>query len=456
MRKPETGEGQKPDYRYAWFVVVALLLVNILNFIDRQLPIILIESIKRDLHLSDTQIGLLAGLAFTLAYSIGALVLASASDRYSRKWVLVGSLTTWSIFVAIGGLAQNFTQFAVARLGVAIGESGGTPPAHAIITQYFPAHRRALPLALFSCGSSVGFMLGLMLGGFINDLGNWRLALFVAMPPGILLALIIALFVRESPNSAAPLKRTSTVSSVGIAEVIRHFLRTRSLRTLVLGGGFYGFALTGVTVFLGAFFIRSHGLSTSATGLMLGLGLGVGGGAGTIAGGYISDWAGRRDPRMRLWAPAIVTPAAVPLVVAALLVDSPTLATIFLGLAWTASAFYLAPYTAAVQSLVPAHMRATASAISLIFTQGVGSSIGAVSVGMLSDKLMPVFGTDSLRYALICGITVLWVGSALFFAAGQHLPEDLARAFCGKRESGDSRGDCGGRLAAGSGAAVWG
>jgi len=412
--------------RYAWFVVIVLMLAHILNYVDRQLPIILIESIKKDLQLTDTQIGLLAGLAFTLAYSIAGVVLAFASDRYSRKWVIVGSLTAWSIFTALGGLAQNFVQFALARLGVAIGESGGTPPAHAIIVDHFPPHRRALPLAVFSAGASIGFMAGLMLGGFINDYANWRTALFVAMPPGLLLALVIAVAVRERPVRKMSSGSGAPPTSPSFGTVVRHVLHTRALRILVLGGGCYSFALGGVTTFLAAFFIRSHGLSTSMTGLMMGLGLGVGAGLGTVLGGYVSDRAGRSDVRLRLWMPAAISSACVPLVISALLVESPMTAMLMLAMGWVASSFYLAPFTSGVQSLVPSTMRATASAVSLIVTQGIGVSSGALIIGALSDQLQPVAGADSLRYALICGICVLWVGAALFFFAGRRLPEDLA------------------------------
>jgi predicted MFS family arabinose efflux permease len=420
--------GEPISNRYAWFVVIALMLAHVLNYVDRQLPIILIESIKHDLQLTDTQIGLLAGLAFTLAYSIGGVILAFVSDRYSRKWVIVGSLAAWSIFTAVGGLAHNFLHFALARLGVALGESGGVPPAHAMIVEHFPAHRRALPLAVYSAGASIGFMAGLMLGGFINDYANWRVALFMAMPPGLLLALVIAFAVRERPISAtvAAAPTEADEPAPGFGDVLRHFARTRSLIVLVCGGGCYSFALGGVTTFLAAFFIRSHGLSTSMVGLLMGLGLGIGAGLGTVLGGYMSDRAGRNDVRLRLWTPAAISSISVPLVVSALLVASPYVAMLLLAFGWVASSSYLAPLTSSVQSLVPSRMRATASAVSLIFTQGIGYSCGALSIGALSDHLLPVAGADSLRYALIAGICVLWLGAALLFVAGRSLPKDLS------------------------------
>jgi predicted MFS family arabinose efflux permease len=426
--KPMGGTaGAQRGTGYAWFVVIALMLGHILNYVDRQLPIILIESIKRDLELTDTQIGLLAGLAFTLAYSIAGVVLAFASDRFSRKWVIVGSLTAWSVFTAAGGLATNFVQFALARLGVAIGESGGTPPAHAMIVDYFPPDRRALPIAVFSAGASIGFMAGLMLGGFINDYANWRVALFMAMPPGLILAVVIAIGVRERPALLIPDRARLTSVSPSFLDVLRHFFRTRSLIVLVCGAGCYSFALGGVTTFLAAFFIRSHGLSTSMVGLMMGLGLGVGAGLGTVIGGYAADKAGMRDVRLRLWTPAAISSATVPLVIAALLVSSPMLAMGLLACGWICSSSFLAPFTSAVQSLVPSQMRATASAVSLIFTQGIGYSCGALSIGALSDALGPVAGPDALRYALIAGICVLWVGAILYVVAGRSLPGDLAR-----------------------------
>jgi MFS family permease len=195
---------------------------------------------------------------------------------------------------------------------------------------------------------------------------------------------------------------------------------------LVCGAGCYSFALGGVTTFLAAFFIRSHGLSTSMVGLMMGLGLGVGAGVGTVVGGYASDRAGRNDVRLRLWTPAAISSVSVPLVISGLLVGSPVLSMALLACGWVASSSFLAPFTSAVQSLVPSEMRATASAVSLIFTQGIGYSCGALSIGALSDLLRSVVGADSLRYALMSGICVLWIGVALYFVAGRLLPKDLA------------------------------
>ena len=419
---------------YGWWLVAVLTLGNILNFVDRQLPIILIESIKRDLHLTDTQIGLLAGFTFTFAYSISGLALAALADRFSRKWVLVGSVTLWSLFTAAGGLAQNFTHFAFARLGVAVGESGCQPPSHALISEHFPPERRALPLAVFASGAAVGFMGGLMLGGFINDIANWRTALFVVVAPGMLLALAMAIGVREGWSAPGKV-RAERSGGASLAEVARHFLRTPALRLLILGAICYGFGTGGVTTFLAAFFIRSHHLSTTQIGLMLGLGMGLGAGVGTVIGGFVSDRAGRRDARLRLWAPAAVTALMVPLVLGALLVTSSTLAFVCLGLSFVCSSFFLAPLVSGVQSLVPTRMRSVASAIAVIAGQGIGSSVGALAIGMMSDHLHPIFGQESLRYALMIGVLSMWGGAIFYLLGGRAMPADLLKLEQAERAS---------------------
>jgi predicted MFS family arabinose efflux permease len=182
---------------YRVYVLLLLLAVNIHNFLDRQIPFILAESIKRDLHLSDTQLGLMGGMAFAIVYSVLGLYLGHAADRYSRKWVLSGALVIWSLMTAVAGLAQNFAQLVCARLGVAAGEAGSTPAAHGIIAGLFPQHRRSMPMAIFSLGVPLGSMLGLFLGGWISTVADWRTAFFLVGAPGLALALLAATTLKQ-------------------------------------------------------------------------------------------------------------------------------------------------------------------------------------------------------------------------------------------------------------------
>lgn len=425
----ETGQPQGTGARpgYAWYAVSLLLCANILNFVDRKLPFILIESIKRDLSMTDTQVGLVGGVLFMATYSIAGLVLARLADRYSRKVVLVSSIIGWSMFTAAGGLARNFGHFALARMGVAVAESGAAPAAQSMISDLFPAHRRALPMAVFAAGSSIGFMGGLMIGGVINDVASWRHALIVVLVPGLIVALLIAFTVREPKPGASEVHQVSAAPAPKLRQAFAEFARKPALAYVLAGATFLTIAANGVTAFTAAFFIRSHDLSTSQTGLMLGLALGIGGGFGSLLGGYLSDRTGRTNPRMRLWAPGAMTLLFPPLLTAALLLPSANAAIVVMTFSFVCSACFVAPVMAVVHSLVQPRMRSTASAITFLFTQGIGASVGPVAVGMISDGLAPTTGEDSLRFALICvGWTAL-IGSIFYFIAGAALRKDLAR-----------------------------
>ena len=171
-------------------ILITLVLINVLNFIDRQLPYILVDSIRADLGLNDAQIGLMAGVAFAVVYSFAGLPLARLADRFGARWVITGALTFWSLATAASGFAHSFTHLILARIGVAAGEAGSTPAAHALISRVYPVTSRGIVLALFSLGVPIGSMLGLMLGGWINDAVGWRQAFFMVGLPGVVVAVV--------------------------------------------------------------------------------------------------------------------------------------------------------------------------------------------------------------------------------------------------------------------------
>ncbi|WP_375396591.1 spinster family MFS transporter [uncultured Sphingomonas sp.] len=405
-------------------MVGMLLLVNIVNFVDRQLPFILIGSIKKDLLLSDAQIGLMAGLTFAIVYSVAALPLAHAADRWSPRWVLVLSLATWSGMTALSGLAQTFTQLVFGRIGVAASEAGCTPSAHALIVRIIAPRRRALALALFSIGVPIGSTLGLILGGWINDVADWRTAFFVVGLPGLGLALLAWLILPKLPGTEV----AGSVAPPGFGATLHRLFALRSFRYMAAGSAFYSSGSYAINVFAPAFLMRVHGLTASQAGLRMGIVFGVGGLIGTFVGGVLADRLARRDEAWRQYLPAIGQWVSLPLGVGAWLAPDLNVATALLATSYMMGLLYFAPTFAAVQSLVPDRIRATASAVLLFCLTIVGSSVGPLVVGWLSDLLTPRFGALSLRYAL-CSMAVTMALSGISFQlAGRSLAGDIRRS----------------------------
>lgn len=406
-------------------ILSVLLLVNILNFVDRQLPYILVDSIRSDLGLTDAQIGLMAGVAFAVVYSFAGLPLARLADRFGARGVITASLAFWSLATAVSGFAQNFVHLILARAGVAAGEAGSTPAAHALISRTYAANRRGLVLAIFSLGVPIGSMLGLMLGGWINDTVGWRQAFFVVGFPGVLVALLAWLFLPRTsvgPKSE-PAPHSNFMASVQI------LFRMRSFRHMAAASSLFAIGSYAMNVFAPAFLMRTHAMSSAQAGLWLGIVSGLGGLVGTFAGGALGDWLGRGDPRWRQWVPAIGMAVCVPIALAAWLAPQPAVSLVLLALVYLLGLLYYAPTFTAAQLLAPDDMRATAAAILLFCLTLVGSSVGPYVVGWVSDWLAPTYGALSLRYAL-CLLAFTMAGSALhFFWAARALPADLvARA----------------------------
>ncbi|HEX7759167.1 MAG TPA: MFS transporter [Caulobacteraceae bacterium] len=404
-------------------IVGLLLFINVINFIDRQLPFILIGAIKADLRLTDSQIGLMAGLAFAVVYSFAALPLAYAADRWSPRWVLTLSLAAWSAMTAVSGLANSFSHLVLSRVTVAASEAGCTPSAHALISRLIAPRRRALALAIFSIGVPIGSTIGLMLGGWVSDVANWRTAFFVVGAPGLIVALV----------SWLTLPKLAPALSGGVAPprffaTLRQLFAFRSFRCMAIASSLYACGSYAINVFGPAFLMRVHGLTAAQAGLRMGIVFGVGGLTGTFAGGVLADWLARRDEAWRARLPAIGQWLSLPTALAAWLVPDLNLATLFLTLSYLMGLLYFAPTFAAAQSLVPDRIRATASAVLLFCLTIVGSSVGPMVVGWLSDLLTPTFGNLSLRYAL-CSMALTIALSAIFFhLAGRTLPDDIRRS----------------------------
>ncbi|MFV0623931.1 spinster family MFS transporter [Sphingomonas sp. ac-8] len=409
--------GAAAPHRRPGVVLAMLLLVYSFNFLDRQILSILAMPVKADLDLSDTQLGLLGGLAFAALYSTLAIPLAMVADRTSRSWVIALSLAVWSGFTALCGTAQGFAQLFLYRLGVGVGEAGGVAPSYALIADHFAPDKRARALAIYSLGIPLGSAAGVLLGGAVAAAVEWRTAFVVMGVAGLLTAPLFRLLVRDRPRDrAAP--RTPLLPVFGL------LARKPSFWLLSLGGAAGSTAGYGIAFWLPSLMMRSFGLGLAETGRFVGVLLLTGGIAGILLGGAIADRWGRRTRRAYALVPAIAYVAGVPLLAAGMLSGSWAAALAWFLLPQALVYAWPGPLLTAVQQLVPGAQRATASACFLLVNNLFGLGLGSWLVGALSEGLAPRFGSESLRYALLLGLGFYLVAGALMAAAARVLPRD--------------------------------
>ena len=417
---------ERPAYR--WGVLALLTMVYSFNFIDRQLLVILQESIKLEMGLSDKQLGLLSGFSFAIFYVSFGIPIARLADQGTRRSIVAVALAVWSGMTAVSGLAQNYIQLLLARIGVAVGEAGGSPPAHAIISDIFEGERRATALAIYSMGINIGVLLGFLLGGWINEFYGWRTAFIVVGLPGVALAVILRLVVAEPVRGLAEGKQASEATPPPFKDTLALLWSRPSFRHLSIACGLHAFITYGAGNFLPSLFLRLHEISTGELGTWLAL-ASVSGGAGTFLGGYLSDKLAVRDQRWYQWVPAATTIVTIPFTLFIYTTDRTYLA---LALNFVPAIFfaaYLAPNIAVTHSLVGLRMRALSSAILFFVLNLVGLGGGPLFIGWVSDLLEPHFGLESIRYAMVYVIPAVSVWSTVhYLIAAKHVREDLARA----------------------------
>lgn len=397
-------------------VLAMLLLVYSFNFLDRQILSILAMPVKADLKLSDSQLGMLGGLAFATLYCTLAIPLAMLADRTSRSWVITISLAVWSGFTALCGTAQGFAQMFLFRVGVGVGEAGGVAPSYALIADTFPPGKRARALAIYGLGIPIGSAVGVLLGGAIAAAVEWRTAFVVMGVAGLLTAPVFRLLVRDPPRA-----RTGQAP---LLPVFGMLARKPSFWLLSLGGAAGSVAGYGIAFWMPSLMMRSFALDLAETGRFVGALLLTGGVAGILLGGVIADRWGRRTRRAYALVPAIAYAAGVPLLAAGLLSGSWEAAFALFLVPQALVYAWPGPLLTAVQQLVPAAMRSTASACFLLINNLIGLGLGSWLVGALSKALTPQLGDEALRYALLAALVFYLVAGALMAAAARVLPRD--------------------------------
>ena len=421
MNQPSPADTQPAvSRRYANYALWLLTAVYVVNFVDRQILSILMPSIQKDLQLSDTQLGILGGLAFALFYATLGIPIGRLADSWSRKGVISISLVLWSAMTAACGFANGFIQLLIPRIGVGVGEAGGSPPAHSLIAEYFPLEKRGTALSIFSLGVPIGILVGFLAGGWIDEYFGWRTAFLVVGVPGLVLGALVALTIREVPHSAQRAAAPST------AEVFRYLFGLSSFRHAAFGSALYAFVGYAVVGWAPMFLQRSHGMSIGPIGTWLALIIGLGGALGTILGGRLADRFGASDRRAYVLVPAIALVAAYPPGFIIYLSDHTTLVLCTLTLPVLFGSMYQGPTFSVVQSLAPPAMRSTAAAVLLLVINIIGMGMGPSAAGILSDLLSDRFGVHSLRYAMLIISTVYLWGALHFWLASRSLREELA------------------------------
>ncbi len=432
---PHAGHAAPLSAGASRYALGLLVVVYIFNFIDRSILSILLEDIKQAFDVSDTYLGFLSGIAFALFYTLMGLPIARWADRGSRTTIIALAIFVWSAMTAATGLARSFAHLAIARVGVGIGEAGCSPPAHSLISDYFPPERRATALAIYSLGIPIGGAVGFWAGGWLNEFFDWRVAFMVVGLPGCLLAVVVKLTLPEPPRGAYDSPTESAVTKSAGAQspgrdgmwVVLHFLRSLpSFRHMAFGASLHAFYGYGASAFIAAFFMRSHGIPSGELGTWLAVLGFTGGVAGTYLGGYLSDRLSVRDPRWPMWVPAVATTLYIPFAFLLYLWPDGRTALILSFPGSFLGGMYLGPTFAMTQSLVPSHMRATASAILLLVINLIGLGLGPQVVGILSDLLHGEFGVESLRYAMLSVVVVFASWSIVHYTlAARTLTEDL-------------------------------
>ncbi|MFT5885429.1 MAG: putative MFS family arabinose efflux permease [Arcticibacterium sp.] len=414
----------KSNDRYKWIVLATLTIVYVFNFIDRQVLVILQEPIKAELGLSDTQLGLLTGLTFAALYVILGIPIARFADKSNRKNIIVGSLALWSLMTALSGMSKNFIHLFLARMGVGVGEAGGSPPAHSIISDYFSPKKRATALSIYSSGIYIGILIGFVIGGVVAKNYGWRMAFYSLGIPGILFSILLYFIVKEPIKGKLDAVDLSNVKPK-LKDVLGTLLKKKTFVFVALASGFNAFVTYGVGNFSPSFLARIHQIDIATAGIVLGLTIGVGGGIGTFLGGYLSDKLSHKDMRWHIWVPMFAGMASIPFLY--LFIFSDTIQIVYFGLfmAYLLLAIYLGPTIAITHSLVNAKMRAFSSAILFFVLNLIGLGGGPLVVGFLSDYFQPSYGDLSLRWAFCITFFGALMAIGFQYLASKNYLKDL-------------------------------
>ncbi|KQZ62258.1 hypothetical protein ASD67_11920 [Sphingopyxis sp. Root1497] len=401
-----------------------LFLIGTINFVDRQLLAMLIEPIRVDIPLSDTQFGLLTGLAFALFYAGMGVPVAILADRWNRVKLVGIACLVWSVFTAACGMVSNFWQLALMRFGVGAGEAGGTAPSVSVLADYYPPHQRPIAMALFTCNGPFGVFVGAAFGAWAASTIGWRNAFLLIGAVGILVAPLLIWLVREPARGQ--MDKGAGDEPIPFAKAMALFRAYGSLMLLLPATALAAFVSYGMLNWIPAYLMRVQDMPLSAMGTWFAPAAGITFAAGTLGGGWLVARRARTSPRAYGQVPAIATLILIPSLIASLMVDSWPLALALMLVPLTACTFYIAPALALVQNLMPPRARATGTSILMLMFNIIGLGFGPLFVGFVSDTLKPDYGVESLRWGIMALIPFAAAACAVQFALTRHLDKDFA------------------------------
>ena len=412
---------------YAWFVLLVLVAVYGANFADRYIFIIMMEPIKRDLHLSDTQLGLISGLAFSAIYSVAGLAVARWADIGNRRSIIAAALAAWSALTALCGLTSSFFQLLIARMGVGVAESACSPPAYSLLSDYFPQSRRALAFSIYSVGLSVGLAVGFILGGWIGEHYGWRAAFMAVGIPGLLLAMLTRLSVRE-PLRGASESGAIDATRYSTREAAWYMLKRPSFLAYLLGSALFVFAGTALDSWAPLFLMRVHGLPEGQVGLWTGVLGACAGLIGAVTAGWLADRLSVRDLRWNLWVAVAGVALEVPATLLFLFATTHAVPLFYFASVFL-DAVYMPPTIAVTHALMPVRMRALASAVLLLGYNLIGTAGCNFVIGFFSDRWVSSLQVDSVRYAMAITQLAAVAGAVCTIFAIIRLPRDFREHF---------------------------
>jgi len=414
------GEEQGRIAAGSWLTLLLFFLIyTCLNY-DRAIMAVVQEPIKHEFGLSDSQLGALGGLVHGAMFALFGLPAGLLIDRVNRRNLLVGMMIIWSLTTALGALAGGFLSLLACRMFVGAAEAGGFPTLLTLTADIFPRRRHGTAMGLLGTGSSTGIILTLLFGGMIVQSYGWRAGLLTAGVPGLLLAMLTLLSVREPRRKGV--SRDAPRATLG--EALRFILSQRSMVLCMMGSAMGSACLAGFWAWAVSFLVRVHGLSIREVGFGLAVGAGLAGLTGTMLGGVIADLVGAKDPRRRLYLVAGLCLAAIPAAEIALFADSSLLAFLLLPIFLILGAGYTSVIAALVANLASPRTRGTSMAVLSILNNALGTALGPFVVGLLSDA---IGGETSLRYALAILVCGYLISVLCFLLAARRLPADLAR-----------------------------
>ena len=401
---------------YRTYVLIILTLVYAFNFIDRQIIGILSPFIKEDLGLTDAQLGWLKGIYFALLYTIVGIPIAWLADRYSRVNIVAISLTLWSGFTALSGLASNYTQLALARIGVGIGEAGGSPPSHSMISDLYPKEKRAAALAIYSLGIPFGVMAAFFASAFILQGGSadWRVVMISVGLPGVALALLLKLTVKEPQRGAD--NANVVTEHVPFRQAIKTLLTIPSWWGMCLGISFGSFGNYAISTWIIDFYVRAHaGLDITTLLIAMGVINGTAYALGVWLGGAVTDKWGTKNKKAYGLVPTIALVVGTPCFYIGLQVESLWVSLAFMTVLLFTSGMYLGPSFALAQTLAPVKVRAMSTALFFFVLNIIALGGGPTAVGILSGYLTESMGAvDALKTSLSC-LVITYILSILAF-----------------------------------------